>query len=106
VKKLHLDPDTLQVQSFDVGGKHENKGTVFGRETLPYDNSCGATYCADCAATDPNVDCGDGNSGQCDSVNIAYCQSAYYTDCCGGDASLTICRYSADFYNPAGIGCT
>jgi hypothetical protein len=106
VKKLQLDPDTLMVQSFDTAPHlPEGGGTVFGRATLQYDASCGATYCGDCNATDPDVDCGGGESGACPSVNVANCESAFYSDCCGG-GTVSFCRYSADFYNPAGIGCT
>jgi hypothetical protein len=105
VKKLHLDPDSLLVQSFDTMAQAQQAGgTVFGRQTFPANPSCDATYCADCDATNPDVDCGTGASGDCPSVNIAGCQSA--VSCDGGGGTLSICRYSADFWNPEGIGCT
>lgn len=107
MKKFKLDPDTLLVQSFDtVPELSGGRGTVFGRATAtPDEPSCNATYCGDCGVTNPDGECGTGESGQCPSVNIANCQSAFESACCGG-GTLSICRYSADFWNPAGIGCT
>ena len=84
--KIHLNLEDLGVQSFDTTPESSaGRGTVFGRAgTWEPVDSCHATYCGDCEATNPDVDCGGDNSAQCDSVNIANCASAYYTDCCGG----------------------
>jgi hypothetical protein len=84
VKKIALDPETLSVQSFETSTPKPGRGTVFGHVTEPFADSCNVTYCADCDATDPNVDCGSDQSWDCPSVNVANCISAYYTDCgCG-----------------------
>ena len=105
MKKLVLNVDELSVQSFDTSAARKGSGTVFGNYTDYYEATCGvadschATYCGDCNATDPNVDCGDGGSGDCPSVNIANCASAYYTDCCE--------RYtSRDFWGGYGTACS
>lgn len=108
MKKFKLDPDTLLVQSFDtVPEPSEGRGTVLGRAATltPDEPSCNATYCAGCGATNPDGECGTGESGACPSVNIMNCQSAFETVCCGG-GTVSICHFSADFWNPAGFGCS
>ena len=114
MKKLQLDPDDLLVQSFATEAAGTGGGTVFARATEFWVQTCGgnpdscnATYCGDCPDTNPGGGCGGDATGDCVSVNIAGCQSAYYTECCGGgDGTMSMCRYSADTYNTPGIGCT
>ena len=87
MKKISLNVEDLGVQSFETTPRalDAQRGTVRGRAaTWEIAESCHATYCGDCEATNPDVDCGSDQSGNCDSVNIANCASAFYTDCCGG----------------------
>lgn len=86
MSKLHLNLDDLDVQTFHTTpAPSAGKGTVLGaQDTGQWNESCGLTYCGTCEPTNPDVDCGGGDSADCPSVNVANCPSAYYTDCgCG-----------------------
>jgi hypothetical protein len=80
VSKLHLSLDDLDVQTFHTTpARSSGKGTVFGAAATDWwYNSCGVTYCDTCNATNPEVDCGGGDSADCPSVNVANCESVEY----------------------------
>lgn len=84
--KIRLSLEDLGVQSFDTTAQVSSgsRGTIHGNAATfePGADSCHATYCGDCV--DTYDACPEGETTYCDSVNIANCQSAFYTDCCGG----------------------
>lgn len=85
MSKLHLNLNDLDVQTFHTTpAPSSGKGTVFGaQQTGQWNESCGVTYCGSCDPTNPDVDCGGGDSADCPSVNVANCPSVEYTCGCG-----------------------
>lgn len=91
MSKLHLNLDDLDVQTFHTTPAPSGKGTVFGAQepTGWWNESCGVTYCGTCEPTNPDVDCGGGDSADCPSVNVANCYSVEYGCGVGGDERTT-----------------
>lgn len=98
MSKLHLNLNDLDVQTFHTTPAPSGKGTVVGaQQTGQWNESCGLTYCGTCDPTNPDVDCGGGDSADCPSVNVANCPSVYYTDCgCGGGGDRTSWGWDRD----------
>lgn len=94
MNKLKLELESLEVQTFETSGDRPRSGTVVGFNTYMPQDSCHATYCGTCNIT---AECEE-DTYDCPSVNIADCNSAYYTQCCGPSGSFS--RFTGDPWNP------
>lgn len=108
MKKMHLELDALDVQTFDTMPGHARRGgTVLGNDSAPtygpYD-SCAASWCGDCQTGDDPA-C-NGGTGDCPSVNVANCQSAWYTDCCPSQGWTECCGGGDHSTDPFDGDCT
>ena len=79
MKKMRLDPDTLEVQSFQTAPRLEERGTVIGQGTDALATCRGMT---------------------CDSTCFQRICTCTYGEDQGGT-----CDYSCDFQNTCGAGC-
>ena len=101
--KLKLNLEMLEVQTFEtVADPARQAGTVlaFATNNLVED-SCAVTFCTDCDNSETGCDVE--NTNNCESVNPMNCQSAYYTDCCGG-GSDSLCMLTNE--DPWHQGCS
>lgn len=107
MKKIKLDLDALNVESFTTASARVGTGTVRARESADmgdtvFDNTCGhyATCDQQCAPWTRQDGCETGLG--CTTENSAAPYHTCEPDTCG----LTLCIYSADM-NSCGIGsCT
>ena len=45
MKKIRLDVAALEVKTFQTAGAPQGRGTVDGRQEIPYSTTCATNYC-------------------------------------------------------------
>jgi hypothetical protein len=102
--KFRLDPEALQVESFETERLKDGKGTVFGHDSYPLSQStcheilCGCTYpggtCDLSCMGDPcqptNVNCNGCGGG---SGNTCGCQNSLEDTCATGRQIQCSCNW-------------
>ena len=83
MRKLSLNLDDLQVDTFDTTVRPKGKGTVFGEQCTCW-TYCGRNTCPGCPTCDASCNCGTWGENTCAQT----CEET-----CGNENTCNLCAY-------------